>query len=165
MTSKYRSFLNYTNLLPPLYYTGVFSMYDILFNRLLGIFFSPFQFIFKKSRIRETPTLSTDAASRTDTKQNKMFCFFFFFFAPHRTAPHCTALHRTATHRTAPHRTAPQLKWVNVLFLEGPSHVHLLYEHPAGELLCQRFASILKPVNKSAICTNICQQWLNSRTC
>ena len=32
----------------------------------------------KKSRIRETPTLSTDAASRTNTKQNKMFFFCFF---------------------------------------------------------------------------------------
>ena len=51
----------------------------------------------KKSRIRETPTLSTDADSRTDTNLKRVIDFFFFFFffffpqigkAPSRTPFH-----------------------------------------------------------------------------
>ena len=33
---------------------------------------------YKKSRIRETPTLSTDADSRTDTNLKRLHDFFFF---------------------------------------------------------------------------------------
>ena len=41
-----------------------------------------FMFLEKKSRIRETPTLSTDADSRTDTNLKRLrdFIFFNFFF-------------------------------------------------------------------------------------
>ena len=55
--------------------------------RLVGALLQTSSDGLKKSRIRETPTLSTDADSRTDTNMKRLrdlsyffifFCFFFF---------------------------------------------------------------------------------------
>ena len=49
--------------------------------------------ILKKSHIRETPTLSTDADSRTDKSFKRLCNFFYFFYGP---------LTRPRVHATAP---------------------------------------------------------------
>ena len=59
----------------------------------------------KKSRIRETPKLSTDADRSTNTERNIQGHGAVQCSAVHCTALHCTTLHSTSLHCPALHCT------------------------------------------------------------